>query len=193
MKLISSREVIEILGIKLPTLYAWVQRGKLIPMKVGKLLKFSEEDVRAMITVRSTLAWLLTGPAETAVSQARRRIDSQPPDFRLTYLQPPEAVRACVSVEALGGMSTSEESVQKRLEGAFRGDAFLFLGTTDPWAVEETRPEESGGRRYLAAWIRKVVDLPVPDPGAALDRLRSGVFSGKAEPWTREEIHGRES
>ncbi len=49
MNLVGSEDAIKILGIKKPTLYLWVRQGKLVPRRVGKLLKFDEEEVRRLI------------------------------------------------------------------------------------------------------------------------------------------------
>ncbi|MBI3856979.1 MAG: helix-turn-helix domain-containing protein [Planctomycetes bacterium] len=199
MKLIGTHEVLEILGIKLPTLYAWVQRGKLHPQKVGKLLKFDEAEVRGVIQPRSVFAWLITGPVETAISSARRLLDTVPPDYRLIYLEPPEPGRAHVRVQAFDVQTaswvepwlTQGSPTLRAMQGAAEGRGFLFLRTPEPWRVLEIRPEEIGDRSYLTLFIERIRKPGTGDLSEALERLEKGFIQGEARPWSREELHDR--
>ena len=47
MKLLSSEEAQETLGISRPTLYLWVRQGKLTPQRAGRGLRFEEDQVHA--------------------------------------------------------------------------------------------------------------------------------------------------
>ncbi len=193
MNYIGTQEVIRILGIKLPTLYAWVQRGKLNPRKVGKLLRFDEEEVRAMIVARSVQAWILRGGLRSAREKARGHLAERAPDYRLTYLEPPKPDEACVRIDVFdaGRRAWVAATDVSGIEAAVKGDAWLFLGTLDPWKVKDVRPEESGGRSYWAAWIEKVGETGEAELSDVLKRLDEGVIVGKLEPWTRDDVHER--
>lgn len=177
----------------MPTLYAWVQRGKLNPRKVGKLLRFDEEEVRAMITARSVQAWIIRGGLRSAREKARTLPAERAPDYRLTYLEPPKPGEACVRIDVFdaGRRAWVAATGAGGIEAAAHGDAWLFLGTLDPWKVREVRPEESGGRSYWAAWIEKVGESEESELSDVLKRLDEGAIVGTLDPWTRDGLHER--
>lgn len=198
MKLIGSDEVLEILGIRKPTLYAWVHRGKLTAYKVGKLLKFNEEEIRAMITLTATYGWVATGPLQTAIDSASRLVAVKSPDLRLVYLQSPEPFRARVRVQAFEEARgwtdpavTPGGGTYRQLEGLKKEDAYLFLGTSDPWKVIDIRIEGETGGSYLAVWIERVATGATERTAEAVKRLHAGIIAGKIEPWTREGLYRR--
>ena len=49
MRLLSSEEAQEKLGISRPTLYLWVKQGKLHPRRAGRSLRFDEAEVRGLL------------------------------------------------------------------------------------------------------------------------------------------------
>ena len=48
-KLLTAKEVAEILGLKLSTIYDWVYRRKIPYIKIGSLLKFRHKAVEEFI------------------------------------------------------------------------------------------------------------------------------------------------
>jgi len=186
-----------ILGIKLPTLYAWVHRGKLHAHRVGRLLKFDESEVRGMITPPFVRAWAISGPVESAIARARASVGVVLPSYRFFYLDTPKPTRAWVRVQALNAQDLSwvdpapGGTTYQNFERIKSGEAFLFLGTPDPWAVSEYHPQESGDSAYLAAWIERIDPVPSRDLSEAIRRLEEGTIRGKVEPSTRDELHER--
>ena len=53
-KLLNAKEVSEILGLELSTIYNWVHYRKIDYIKVGRLLKFSPDVVQNFIANNST-------------------------------------------------------------------------------------------------------------------------------------------
>jgi len=53
-KLLTAKEVAEILGLKLPTLYDWVYHKKIPYIKIGSLLKFNPTVVQNYIDTHTT-------------------------------------------------------------------------------------------------------------------------------------------
>ena len=49
-KLLSAKEVAEILGVEISTIYDWVYRKKIEHIKIGKLLRFNPETLQDYIT-----------------------------------------------------------------------------------------------------------------------------------------------
>ncbi len=199
MRLLSSDEVLQVLGIKKPTLYAWVRRGKLQPYKVGRLLKFDEDEVRAMIRRGATYAWVFDGPLATAVELARGRVGNGPADYRLEYLEPPKAMSARVRIQVRHPRSddwidifSPNGTYFAPLERLKSGGGYLFLGTLDPWRIADLRVEEGPeGERFLAAFVERALG-PEPGPSSeALRRLEEGIFPGPVPKWTRDELHDR--
>ena len=47
--LLSINEVGELLGISRPTVYALIRRGELVPIRVGKRIRFDQADIRAYL------------------------------------------------------------------------------------------------------------------------------------------------
>lgn len=59
-KLLTIDEVAQMLNIKKTTLYDWVHKGKIRYVKVGRLVRFLEEDIAKIIVIHpidSTLEW----------------------------------------------------------------------------------------------------------------------------------------
>ncbi len=48
-RFITTKELAEQLGIKMPTVYAWVSQRKIRYVKVGRLVKFRPEDVDELL------------------------------------------------------------------------------------------------------------------------------------------------
>lgn len=48
-KLLSAKEVAEILGVEISTIYDWVYRKKIEHIKIGKLLRFNPETLQNYI------------------------------------------------------------------------------------------------------------------------------------------------
>ena len=53
-KLLNVKEVAEILGLEISTIYDWVYRRKIDYVKVGRLLKFNPEVVQKFIETHTT-------------------------------------------------------------------------------------------------------------------------------------------
>ena len=49
MRLLSSEEAQDKLGISRPTLYLWVKQGKLKPRRAGRGLRFEEDEVMRLL------------------------------------------------------------------------------------------------------------------------------------------------
>lgn len=48
-KLLNAKEVAEILGVEISTIYDWVYRKKIEHIKIGKLLRFNPETLQDYI------------------------------------------------------------------------------------------------------------------------------------------------
>lgn len=48
-KLLNAKEVAEILGVEISTIYDWVYRKKIEHIKIGKLLRFNPETLQNYI------------------------------------------------------------------------------------------------------------------------------------------------
>lgn len=48
-KLLSAKEVAEILGVEISTIYDWVYKKKIEHIKIGKLLRFNPETLQIYI------------------------------------------------------------------------------------------------------------------------------------------------
>ncbi len=48
-KLLSAKEVAEILGVEISTIYDWVYKKKIEHIKIGKLLRFNPETLQNYI------------------------------------------------------------------------------------------------------------------------------------------------
>lgn len=48
-KLLNAKEVAEILGVEISTIYDWVYRKKIEHIKIGKLLRFNSETLQDYI------------------------------------------------------------------------------------------------------------------------------------------------
>src|SRR6188474_1094907 len=71
MRLLSSDEAQEKLGISRPTLYLWVRQGKLKPQRAGRGLRFEEDEVMRLLGRGPHVAvWIRGGRIE----EARREV-----------------------------------------------------------------------------------------------------------------------
>jgi len=52
-KLLTSQEIADYLGVKLSTIYSWTHLGFIPHIKVGRLVRFKESDVRSWLKKRT--------------------------------------------------------------------------------------------------------------------------------------------
>lgn len=207
MNNLSSEEVQKALGISRPTLYLWVRQGKLKPQRVGRALRFEEDEVMRLLgRGPQVAAWIRRGSLEEARRDVARGMQSNArPTALLEYLAPPEAgfIRARVAAGGDGGGIRSpvpEGVVFESLREAMSRRDYVFISHEDSvWSIHDVRAETSpAGGSYIAM---ELVRPKGPGEGDERDRrlrefvetMRSGIYSGRVKPWTREQAHERGS
>src|SRR5438094_6009450 len=107
MKLLSSEEAQEKLGISRPTLYLWVRKGKLTPQRVGRGLRFEEDQILGILGKGPQIAaWIRRSRIEDARREVRRSVRSRErPTLILEYqaAPKPDFIRARVVSAGDGG------------------------------------------------------------------------------------------
>src|SRR5262249_22080849 len=104
MRLLSSDEAQEKLGISRPTLYLWVRQGKLKPQRAGRGLRFVEDEVRGLLgRGPQVAAWIRGARIEEARRDVRRSVRGhERPTLVLEYQTPPGADFLRVRVVSAG-------------------------------------------------------------------------------------------
>jgi excisionase family DNA binding protein len=192
MRLVGSEEAQERLGISRPTLYLWVRQGKLKPQRAGRTLRFDEGEIDRLLGQHPRVAvWVRGGRLEEARREVRRQARSGArPSFLMEYLGEPKA-------DFVRGRVVSEVPMLDVLIDSQRRRDHVFLSHEESvWRVHDVRTETSpAGEPYVA------VDLTRSDgPGEGDERdrrlreflrtMRAGL-TGRVDPWTRGEVHGR--
>jgi excisionase family DNA binding protein len=207
MKLLSSEEAQDKLGISRPTLYLWVRQGKLKPQRAGRGLRFEEDEVMRLLGRGPHVAgWISGGRLEEAKRVVGRWVRTNVrPAFLLEYLTPPTL--DFVRTRVLSGGDGAE--VRSPSPGGVLFDALLesmkrqehvFLSHEESvWLIHDVRSETSpAGGSYIAM---ELVRPKGPGEGDERDRrlqefigtMRSGIYSGRVKPWTRDELYERGS
>lgn len=73
-KLLTKKDMLEVLGIKQSTLYTWVHRRKIPFIKMGRCLRFCEADILEWIAEKAVRAQSV----ESSQTAKVRRIRSRP-------------------------------------------------------------------------------------------------------------------
>jgi len=205
MKLLSSEEAQEKLGISRPTLYLWVKQGKLKPRRAGRGLRFDEDDVMRLLGRGPHVAgWVSGGRIDEAKREVGRWARTNVrPTFLLEYLAPPKPDFIRVRVVAAGDGSEVRVPApggvmfDALLESMRRREYVFVSHELSVWLIHDVRAETSpAGGSYIAM---ELVRPTGPGEGGERDRqvrefvdaMRTGIYTGKVKPWTREELHGR--
>jgi excisionase family DNA binding protein len=204
MKLFSSDEAQEQLGISRPTLYLWVRQGKLHPRRAGRSLRFDEAEVMALLGRGPRVSvWVRGGRIEEARREVGRGVRSNlRPSFQLEYLTTPTAAFARGRVVSGGDGSDVQRPApggalfDSLLESMKRRDHVFLSHEQSVWGVHDVRAETSpAGESYIA------VELARRDgPGEGDDRdrrlrdflrtMRAGL-TGRVHPWTKDGVNER--
>ena len=192
MRLVGSEEAQERLGISRPTLYLWVRQGKLKPQRAGRSLRFDEGQIDRLLGQRPRVAvWLRGGRLEEARREVGRHVHSGArPDFLIEYLGEPKAdfVR--------GRVVPGGPALDVLVESKRRRDHVFLSHEESAWVVHDVRQETSpAGEPYVAVDLKRSEG---PGEGDERDRrlreflrtMRMGL-TGRVDPWTRGEVHGR--
>jgi excisionase family DNA binding protein len=203
MKLLTSKDVQELLGISRPTLYSWVRMGKLHAVRAGRNLLFHEDEIRRLLGFSPSVGfWIVSGPLDGAKELARGWLRRGVRPFgRLEYLSDPGRDEINGRVASAG-----EEAIQHPAPGGATFDSlvraktdadYVFLGSEESaWLISDVRPERSpSGEPYIALYLRRVAR---ESGQAQMDRrkeeavafIREG-FDVRIPPFTREELHER--
>jgi len=204
MKHLTAEDVQERLGIRRPTLYAWVRQGKLHPVRAGRGLLFEEDDIMRLLGRGTSVAlWIAGGTLEEAKSRVRRASRSAAkPSYRVEYLESPtpEFIRA--KLLSAGGAAVESPhpggaAFNDLLEAQKKG-AFAFISHEESvWQVDDVRAETSpSGEPYLAL---DLVRMKAGDAGPVrnarlleiVERMRAGAAKGALQPYRREDLYGR--
>jgi excisionase family DNA binding protein len=207
MRLLSSDEAQEQLGISRPTLYLWVRQGKLTPQRAGRALRFEEDQVLGLLGRGPQIAaWIHRGRIEEARREVRRSVRAnERPSLLLEYQSAPKPdfIRARVVSGGDGGHvrppAPGGALFESLLESMKRRDLLFISHENSVWLIHDVRAETSpAGESYIA------IELTRPSgPGEGDDRdrrlrdflgtLRSGIYTGRVTPWKRDELHERGS
>lgn len=205
MKLLSSGEAQERLGISRPTLYLWVKQGKLSPQRAGRGLRFEEDEVeRLMGRGTQVAAWIRRGRLSDARREVARSVRTNGrPTLLLEYLGEPKSdfVRARVAADGLGGgirtPAPGGTLFDELLESKKRFD-YVFLSHEESiWLIHDVRTETSpAGGSYIAVELTRPAG---PGEGDERDRrlkefvgtMRAGIYTGRVKPWTRDDLNER--
>jgi len=207
MKLLSSEEAQEKLGISRPTLYLWVRQGKLKPQRAGRGLRFEEDEVFGLLGKGPQIAaWIRRARIEEARREVRRSVRAhERPSLVLEYQSPPKPdfIRARIVSGGDGGdvrpPAPGGLLFESLLESMKRRDYVFISHENSVWWIHDVRAETSpAGESYIA------MELTRPSgPGEGDDRdrrlrefvgtMRSGIYSGNVAPWRRDELHERGS
>lgn len=205
MKLLSSEETQEKLGISRPTLYLWVRQGKLRPQRAGRGLRFEEDDVMRLLGRGPHVAgWVRGGRLEEARREVGRWVRTNArPTFLLEYLAPPTAdfVRARVASSGDGSEIRHPApggTVFDGLLDSMKRRQFVFISHEQSvWRIHDVRAETGpAGDSYIAL---DLVRPTGPGEGSEEERrlrefvggMRSGIYTGKVKPWTRDDVNER--
>ena len=203
--MIGSGEAQEKLGISRPTLYLWIRQGKLTPQRAGRGLRFEEDDVLRLLGKGPQVgAWVRSGRLDDAKREVGRSVRSNArPTVLLEYLTPPKAdfVRARVASEGDGSAirlaAPGGVVFDALLESLKRRDHVFVSHEESVWSIHDVRAETSpAGESYIAM---ELVRPKGPGEGDDGDRrlqefigaMRSGIYTGRVLPWTRDELHER--
>jgi excisionase family DNA binding protein len=205
MKLLSSEEAQERLGISRPTLYLWVRQGKLNPQRAGRGLRFEEDEVERLLGRGTQIAaWVGRGRLPDVRRDVARAVRSNGrPTVLLEYLAEPKAdfIRARVVADGLGGEVRTPAPggvvFDSLLESKKRLD-YVFLSHEESiWNIHDVRTETSpAGGSYIAMELTRPAG---PGEGDERDRrleafvrtMRAGIYTGRVKPWTRGDLNER--
>lgn len=201
VRMLSSADVQDLLGISRPTLYLWVRLGKLTPIRAGRSLLFEEDKIMILLGRRPSVAvWIASSVIEEARQQARRWSGSDP-HFWMEYLDPPTVsfIRARVTRSGSGDpVSTSPSApLFSSLKEAKRSGSCLILGRSEEsiWMVHQVREEVSPkGESYLAVELTPAEDEVASRErrlDSVIEEMKSGLIRGTAIPYRREDLHER--
>jgi excisionase family DNA binding protein len=205
MRLLSSDEAQEKLGISRPTLYLWVRQGKLTPQRAGRGLRFEEDQVLGLLgRGPQTAAWIRRARIEEARREVRRSVRAnERPTLFLEYQATPKAdfIRARVLSAGDGGSvrppGPGGALFESLLDSMKQRDYVFISHENSIWWIHDVRAETSpAGESYIA------MELMRPSgPGEGDDRdrrlrdfvgtLRTGIYTGRVKAWTRDELHER--
>jgi excisionase family DNA binding protein len=205
MKLLSSDETQEKLGISRPTLYLWVRQGKLTPQRAGRGLRFEEDQVLGLLGKGPQIgAWIRRARIEQARRDVRRSVRAnERPTVILEYQAPPKPdfIRARVVSAGDGGAirppAPGGVMFEALLESMKQRDYVFISHENSIWSIHDVRAETSpAGESYIA------MELTRPSgPGEGDDRdrrlrdfvetLRSGIYTGRVKAWNRDDLHER--
>ncbi len=205
MRLLSSDEAQEKLGISRPTLYLWVRQGKLTPQRAGRGLRFEEDQVLGLLGQGPQIAaWIRRSRIEEARRDVRRSVRAnERPTLILEYQAPPTAdfIRARVVSAGDGGPirppAPGGAMFESLLDSMKQRDYVFISHENSIWSIHDVRAETSpAGESYIA------MELTRPSgPGEGDDRdrrlrdfvatLRSGIYTGRVKSWSRDELHER--
>ena len=207
MKLLSSEEAQEKLGISRPTLYLWVRQGKLKPQRAGRGLRFEEDEVMRLLGRGPHVAvWVRGGRIEEARREVGRWVRTNArPTFFLEYLAPPKPdfVRARVVSDGDGSeirVPAPGGAVFDALLESMRRREWTFISHEESvWLIHDVRAETgAAGGSYIAVELTRPGG---PGEGGERDRrlrdfigtMRTGIYTGRVEPWTRDDVNERGS
>src|SRR5262245_23505070 len=144
MKLLSSEEAQETLGISRPTLYLWVRQGKLRPQRAGRGLRFVQDEVLGLLGRGPRIsAWI----RRMRIEEARRAVRSQErPSLLLEYQSPPspDFLRVRVVSDGDGGApSPGGVLFDSLLESMKRRDFVFISHENSVWSIHDVRAETS--------------------------------------------------
>ena len=205
MRLLSSEEAQDKLGISRPTLYLWVRQGKLKPQRAGRGLRFEEDEVMRLLGRGPHVAvWIRGGRIEEARREVGRWVRANArPSFFLEYLAPPKAdfVRARVVSDGDGSeirVPAPGGAVFDGLLESMRRREYAFISHEESvWRIHDVRAETGpGGGSYIAVELTRPGG---PGEGGERDRrlkdfigtMRTGIYTGRVEPWTRDDVNER--
>src|SRR5262249_24439517 len=193
MKLLSSEQAQEKLGISRPTLYLWVRQGKLTPQRAGRGLRFEEDQVLGLLGKGPQIAaWIRRTRIEEARREVRRAVRAnERPTLLLEYQASPKPdfIRARVLSVGDGGAVRPPfpggALFEQLLESMKRRDYVFISHENSIWWIHDVRAETSpAGESYIA------LELTRPSgPGEGDDRdrrlrdfvgtLRTGIYTGR--------------
>jgi excisionase family DNA binding protein len=203
---VTAEEVQKMLGIRRSTLYSWVKQGKLRPVRAGRGLLFSREEILRLLGRKNLVALWVSGGT---LSEARERVGrwvrtGVKPAAVLEYIDAPTErfVRARVvsngngeSIEypAPGGV------IFDSLANAKRSGAIAFLGGDESmWNILDVRSEQSPtGETWIVVELVRLQTTETADRERrlteALARMQVGTLAGEIDRYKREDLYDRGS
>jgi excisionase family DNA binding protein len=207
MRLLSSEEAQEKLGISRPTLYLWVRQGKLKPQRAGRGLRFVEDEVLGLLGQGPQIAaWIRRTRIEEARRDVRRSVRAHArPTLVLEYQSPPSPDFLRVRVVSAGDAGLKGPPApggalfESLLDSMTRRDYVFISHENSVWEIHDVRAETSpAGDPYIAMELRRP-----SGPGEGDDRgrrlrdfvaaMRSGIYTGRVTAWRRDDLHERGS